>query len=76
MIADGPADEAGLRGAGDEKIDFQGRQIEVGGDVIVAVDGEELVGESDLSRLIPSTGPGDDGHGRDHSRRRRRGRST
>ena len=55
----GPADEAGLRGAGDETITFQGRPIEVGGDVIVAVDGEEFVGESDLARRISTSKPGE-----------------
>jgi S1-C subfamily serine protease len=56
---DSPADSAGLRGAGDETIEFQGQEIEVGGDVIVAIDGQELVGESDLSRLISAARPGD-----------------
>ncbi len=32
----------------------------VGGDVIVAIDGTELVGESDLSRLIAEKRPGDE----------------
>jgi S1-C subfamily serine protease len=54
-----PASEAGLEGAGGETIDFQGQEIEVGGDVIVAIDGEKLVGESDLSRTITSARPGD-----------------
>jgi S1-C subfamily serine protease len=31
----------------------------VGGDVIVAIDGEQLIGESDLSRLITEARPGD-----------------
>jgi S1-C subfamily serine protease len=56
---DSPADSAGLRGAGDQTIEFQGQEIEVGGDVIVAIDGQELVGESDLSRLISAARPGD-----------------
>jgi S1-C subfamily serine protease len=54
-----PADDAGLRGSGDEKIEFQGREIEIGGDVIVAVDGTELEGETDLSRLITNRRPGE-----------------
>jgi S1-C subfamily serine protease len=55
---DGPADEAGIRGS-DSTIDFQGREIEAGGDVIVAVNGEEIVGESDLPRLISRLDPGE-----------------
>jgi S1-C subfamily serine protease len=55
----GPADEAGLRG-GDQTVQFQGREVRVGGDVIVAVDGEPIVGESDLPRLISRLDPGDE----------------
>ncbi len=54
-----PAESAGLQGAGDETIQFQGQPIEVGGDVIVSINGERLVGESDLSRLITEARPGD-----------------
>ena len=54
-----PAEQAGLRGAGDETIEFQGQRVEVGGDAIVAIDGEELVSESDLSRLISGHRPGE-----------------
>jgi len=56
---DSPASDAGLQGADGETIDFQGQEIEVGGDVIVAIDGEKLVGESDLSRMITEARPGD-----------------
>jgi S1-C subfamily serine protease len=61
VTEDSPAAEAGLRGAGEdpETITFQGQDIEVGGDVIVSVNGEKLVGESDLSRLITAARPGD-----------------
>ena len=59
VIEGGPAEEAGLRG-GDRRIEFQGRPVRVGGDVITAIDGEELVGESDLSRLIAEYNPGDE----------------
>jgi len=55
----GPADEAGIRG-GDQTIDFQGQEVEVGGDVIVAVNGERIVGESDLPRLVSRLAPGDE----------------
>lgn len=55
----GPADEAGIRG-GDQTIEFQGQEVEVGGDVIVAVNGERIVGESDLPRLVSRLAPGDE----------------
>jgi S1-C subfamily serine protease len=53
-----PADEAGLR-AGDE-IRFQAGPLPVDGDVITAVDGEPVVGESDLARLVSQHSPGDE----------------
>ena len=56
----GPADQAGLRGSDGEEMEFQGQPIETGGDVIVSVNGEELVGESDLARLISSARPGEE----------------
>jgi S1-C subfamily serine protease len=62
VIPDGPADQAGLQGADsgdDATIEFQGRPVRVGGDVITAVDGEELVNENDLSRIISEHQPGD-----------------
>ena len=57
--AGGPAAEAGIQGAGDQTIQFQGAQVRLGGDVIVAVDGEQLQSENDLSRIISSHKPGD-----------------
>ncbi len=59
ITPDSPAADAGLKGAGDNTIDFQGQEVETGGDTIVSVDGTELVGESDLSRLISRFRPGD-----------------
>jgi S1-C subfamily serine protease len=58
VVPGSPADEAGLEG-GDQEIRFQGAQVTVGGDVIVSVDGHELVGEADLARLISERSPGD-----------------
>ena len=71
----GPADEAGIEG-GDNEIDFQGQEVEAGGDVIVAVDGEEIVGEADLPRLISQHDPRRPSDARGHPRRRARRRST
>jgi S1-C subfamily serine protease len=57
VVEGGPADDAGLEGA-DDQISFQGAQIETGGDVIVAVDGQELEAESDLAELVSRQRPG------------------
>jgi S1-C subfamily serine protease len=59
VISGGPADDAGLQ-AGDEPIRFQGLEIDAGGDVIVAVNGDEIVSESDLPRLISLLDAGDE----------------
>lgn len=58
VIPDGPADDAGLV-AGDEPFEFQGFRYRGGGDVITAVDGQELTGETDLPRIISLLNPGD-----------------
>jgi S1-C subfamily serine protease len=58
VVPGSPADEAGLEG-GDQEIRFQGAQVTVGGDVIASVDGERLVEEADLARLIALKNPGD-----------------
>jgi 2-alkenal reductase len=58
VVPGSPADEAGLE-AGDQEIRFQGQQVTVGGDVIVAVDSQELVEEADLAGLISEHSPGD-----------------
>jgi S1-C subfamily serine protease len=58
VVEGGPAAEAGIRG-GDQKVKFQGIDVDAGGDVITAVNGEELVGETDLPRIISRLDPGD-----------------
>ncbi len=58
VVPGSPAADAGLEG-GDDRIRFQGQRIDTGGDVIVAIDGEELVEESDLPRIISEKRPGD-----------------
>jgi S1-C subfamily serine protease len=58
-VRDGsPAAEAGIE-AGKQEIEFQGLRATTGGDVIVAVDGDEIVGETDLPKLIAQHHPGD-----------------
>ena len=57
-VTDGsPADEAGLQ-PGDQEIDFQAIPYNVGGDIIVSVDGEEIVTEADLPRIVSRLEPG------------------
>jgi S1-C subfamily serine protease len=58
VIPDGPADRAGLQDA-DQRIQFQGQQVRVGGDVIVAIDGREIVNEGDLPAIVARHDPGD-----------------
>ena len=58
-VVDGsPAADAGIE-AGKQEIEFQGLRATAGGDVIVAVDGDEIVGETDLPKLIAQHDPGD-----------------
>lgn len=59
VVSGGPADKAGIRG-GDSTIRFQGQQVDVGGDVIVALNGEKIVGESDLPRMVSRLDPKDE----------------
>ena len=40
-------------------IHFQASRVQVGGDVILSVDGKKVVGASDLSNLISEHAPGD-----------------
>ena len=47
VTADSPADKAGLRGS-DRQVDIEGQQVRVGGDVIVAVDGQQVKKFDDL----------------------------
>ena len=54
---DSPAEDAGIE-AGDQQISFQGLPFRVGGDVIVGVDGKEVIGESDLADIIAREDPG------------------
>jgi S1-C subfamily serine protease len=58
VVPGGPADQAGIKG-GDEKLSFQATQYRTGGDVILQVDGQDIVTPSDLGRIIADHKPGD-----------------
>jgi len=58
VVTDGPADEAGLRG-GTRRERIEGRELPVGGDIIIAVDGQPVRGMDDvLIHLVRNTRPG------------------
>jgi len=52
-----PAEEADLKGG--RPVEFQGGQLPVGGDVIVAVDGRRLTRRDDLADLVSTHSAGD-----------------
>ena len=57
VVPGGPAEKAGLEG-GDEKLSFQAAEYQTGGDVILEVDGHEVIQPDDLARLIATKQPG------------------
>jgi S1-C subfamily serine protease len=58
VTADGPAEQAHLKaGAGDER--FQDQDFRSGGDVVTAVQGKAIRGESDLAKVLLAYKPGD-----------------
>ena len=59
VVPGGPAEDAGLEG-GDDKLRFQAAQYRTGGDVILQVDGRDVIGPDDLALLIASHRPGDE----------------
>jgi len=59
VVSGGPAERAGLKG-GDQKLQFQAGEYRTGGDVILEVDGQKVVGPADLSDLISDYKPGDE----------------
>ena len=56
--AGSPAEDAGLR-EGDQRIQFQGANFRVGGDLIVSIDGEDLVDGEDLPEIVSRYEPGE-----------------
>ncbi len=59
VVADGPADEAGIE-AGSAEVTIGGQPLTAGGDVIVAVDGEEVTGMDDVIAAVNGLQPGDE----------------
>jgi S1-C subfamily serine protease len=58
VVPGGPAEKAGLQG-GNEKLQFQAAEYRTGGDVILQVDGQDVVGPDDLGLFIAEHQPGD-----------------
>jgi S1-C subfamily serine protease len=58
VVEGGPADEAGIEGSTAEMF-FQGASYDIGGDVIVAVNGEKIEHAEDLGRMIGALKPGE-----------------
>jgi S1-C subfamily serine protease len=58
VVPGGPAEEAGLEG-GEEEVTFQAGKYTTGGDVILRIDGQDIVEENDLARVISAHKPGD-----------------
>ncbi|HET7444670.1 MAG TPA: trypsin-like peptidase domain-containing protein [Solirubrobacterales bacterium] len=58
VVPGGPAEKAGLEG-GDKKLQFQAGEYRVGGDVILQIDGHDVVQPDDLARLVSTRKPGE-----------------
>jgi S1-C subfamily serine protease len=58
VVPGGPAEKAGLEG-GDRKVEFQGLPYRAGGDVILQVEGHDVVRPDDLAHFVASNKPGD-----------------
>jgi S1-C subfamily serine protease len=54
----GPAEKAGIEG-GNDKLDFQAGRYRTGGDVILQVEGHDIVSPDDLAEAVSAHQPGD-----------------
>ncbi|HEX5610091.1 MAG TPA: trypsin-like peptidase domain-containing protein [Solirubrobacterales bacterium] len=59
VVSGGPAEKAGLKG-GDEKLRFQAGEYRTGGDVILQVDGHDIVTPDDLAHYVSAHKPGEE----------------
>jgi S1-C subfamily serine protease len=59
VVEGGPADEAGLQG-GDSSATIEGANIRVGGDIVVAVDGEKIADMEEVIDAVDAAQPGDE----------------
>ena len=57
IVEGSPAEKAGFRAGGDEK-EFSGVRLRVGGDLIVAVDGDRVADAEDVVRAVTNRLPG------------------
>jgi S1-C subfamily serine protease len=58
VVPGGPAEKAGIEG-GDGKLQFQAGQYRTGGDVILQVEGKDIVRPDDLAEAVATRQPGD-----------------
>jgi 2-alkenal reductase len=59
VVAGGPAEDAGIEG-GNDKLRFQAGAYQTGGDVILQVDGRDIVRPDDLAEVVAAHQPGDE----------------
>ena len=59
VVEGSPADKAGLRG-GNRTLDFDGERVRIGGDVIIAVDGEPVNSIEELIEAVQAKEAGDE----------------
>ena len=53
-----PADKAGLRGS-NNVLEIEGQRIPIGGDIVVSMDGRQIVGLDDVCAVLSQKGVGD-----------------
>ena len=60
VTADGPADDAGLRGGTPREVEFQASTVRVGGDIVTAIAGVPIEDPDDLAEAVARFQPGDE----------------
>jgi S1-C subfamily serine protease len=59
VVSGGPADDAGVKGGG-ATVTVGGQRVRAGGDVITAIDGEDVTGMDDVIGVVNEKQPGDE----------------